>query len=212
MALKLADVGPDYAKKELSPEQCLPDPVAQFEVWMSEALEAKVEQPTAMHLATVGPDGRPSGRLVLLKGVEDGQFLFYTNYSSRKGQHLDGNPYVAMTFFWPELERQVRIEGTAARVSPEISDTYFASRPYTNRIGAWASEQSTEISSKAVLVKRAAEFGLRYALGVPRPPHWGGYGVTPDRLEFWQGRPSRLHDRVVYYLTPDGWRKARLAP
>ena len=213
MSLKLDHIREDYAKKELAPEDCLPDPVAQFAIWMSEALTAEVPEPTAMHVASVGPDGRPSARLVLLKGVEDGQFVFYTNYHSRKGHQLQANPYVALTFFWPELQRQVRVEGRATPVAPEVSDAYFDSRPLASRIGAWASEQSTEIPSKTYLVKRAAEFGVRYALGVPRPPHWGGYAVVPDRVEFWQGRPSRLHDRGVYILEADGqWRKARLAP
>jgi pyridoxamine 5'-phosphate oxidase len=210
--VNLADIRRDYAHKELSPEDCLPDPVEQFKVWMAEAIEAGVAEPTAMHLATVGPDARPSARMVLLKGVEGGRFVFYTNYLSRKGRQLEANPFVALTFFWAELERQVRIEGSASRVPAETSDLYFATRPYTSRIGAWASEQSTEIASKAVLVRRAAEFGLKYALGVPRPPHWGGYGVVPERLEFWQGRPSRLHDRVGYQLEAGVWRRARLAP
>lgn len=139
--------------------------------------------------------------------------LFYTNYLSRKGQQLDHNPHVALAFFWPELERQVRIEGTVARVAAEVSDAYFASRPYTSRLGAWASEQSSEIASKAVLVTRAAMFGARHPINVPRPPHWGGYAVTPERIEFWQGRPSRLHDRVVYTLQDGGgWQRSRLAP
>lgn len=213
MSLDLSAIRLDYAKQELSPEQCLDDPVAQFEQWLTEALQAKVPEPTAMHLATVGADGRPSARLVLLKGVEDGQWLFYSNYLSRKGQALAHCPFVALTFFWPELERQVRIEGRATPVAPEISDAYFASRPYSSRLGAWVSEQSQVIAGKSVLVKRAAEFGVKYALQVPRPPHWGGYAVVPDRLEFWQGRPSRLHDRVLYTLGEGGlWSKSRLAP
>ena len=213
MPLNLADIRQDYAKKELSPQDCLPDPVAQFECWLQEAIAAQVLEPTAMHIASVGADGRPSSRIVLLKGVEDGQFLFYTNYASRKGQQLDAQPWIALTFFWPELERQVRIEGKVARVAPEVSDAYFASRPYTSRLGAWASEQSTEIASKAELVKRAAMFGVKFPLGVPRPPHWGGYAVVADRIEFWQGRPSRLHDRVQYTLGSDAcWQRARLAP
>ncbi|OHX12138.1 pyridoxamine 5'-phosphate oxidase [Chromobacterium sphagni] len=213
MSLNLADVRLEYSKKELSPEDCLPDAVAQFEVWLNEALTAQVPEPTAMNVASVGADGRPASRIVLLKGVEDGQLLFYTNYLSRKGQQLDHNPHVALTFFWPELERQVRVEGKVARVAPEVSDAYFASRPYTSRLGAWASEQSSEISSKAVLVTRAAMFGARHPINVPRPPHWGGYAVAPDRVEFWQGRPSRLHDRVVYILQLDGgWQRSRLAP
>lgn len=213
MTLNLADIRQDYAKKELSPEDCLDDPVAQFQIWLEEAIQSEVPEPTAMHLATVGADGRPSARLVLLKGVEDGQFLFYTNYQSRKGRELAANPFVSLTFFWPELERQVRVEGRATQVDPAVSDAYFASRPLASRIGAWASEQSCEIPGKSLLVKRAAEFGVRFALGVPRPPHWGGFAVVPDRLEFWQGRPSRLHDRVLYRLQEDGlWTRARLAP
>ncbi|QEL57293.1 pyridoxamine 5'-phosphate oxidase [Chromobacterium paludis] len=213
MTLNLADIRLEYSKKELSPDDCLPDPVAQFELWLNEAIAAQVHEPTAMNLAAVGVDGRPSSRIVLLKGVEDGQLLFYSNYQSRKGQALDANPFVALTFFWPELERQVRVEGKACRVAPEVSDAYFASRPYTSRLGAWASEQSSEISSKAVLVTRAAMYGARYPINVPRPPHWGGYAVVPDRVEFWQGRPSRLHDRVLYTLGENGgWTLSRLAP
>jgi pyridoxamine 5'-phosphate oxidase len=213
MTLKLEDIRQEYSKKELSPDDCLPNAIEQFEVWLKEAMDSQVSEPTAMHVATVDPDGRPSARIVLLKGVEDGQFLFYTNYKSRKGQQLQENPCVSLTFFWPELERQVRIEGRAMQLPGPTSDAYFASRPYTSRLGAWASEQSTPIPSKAELIKRAAMFGIRHPVKVPRPPHWGGYGVTPDLIEFWQGRPSRLHDRVVYTLQNDGlWQKLRLAP
>ncbi|WP_374336505.1 pyridoxamine 5'-phosphate oxidase [Leeia sp.] len=213
MTSSLADIRQDYAKQELSPDDCLADPVAQFQRWLDEALQAKVPEPTAMHLATVGSDGRPSGRIVLLKGVEDGGLQFFTNYQSRKGQQIDATPFVSLTFFWPELERQVRIEGRIEKLPGEASDQYFASRPYASRIGAWASEQSREISGKSVLVTRAAEFGLKYVLHVPRPPHWGGYQVIPDRLEFWQGRPSRLHDRVQYLRQQaGGWQVSRLAP
>ncbi|MBV8045531.1 MAG: pyridoxamine 5'-phosphate oxidase [Paludibacterium sp.] len=213
MSQKLADIRKDYSKKELSPEDCLPDAVAQFEHWLNEAISAEVPEPTAMHVASVDGDGRPSARVVLLKGVENGQFLFYTNYLSRKGRQISVNPFVSLTFFWPELERQVRIEGQARQLPGEVSDAYFASRPYPSRLGAWASEQSTEIPSKAELIKRAALFGVRFPFKVPRPPHWGGYAVTPDRIEFWQGRPSRLHDRVLYTLAPDGeWHRVRLAP
>lgn len=213
MSLNLADIRQEYSQKELSPDDCLPDAVAQFEVWLNEAIAAKVNEPTAMNVATVGPDGRPSSRIVLLKGVEEGQLLFYTNYLSRKGRQLGEHPYAAVTFFWPELERQVRVEGRVAQVAAEASDAYFASRPYTSRLGAWASEQSTEITSKTVLVTRAAMFGVKHPVSVPRPPHWGGYAVIPDRVEFWQGRPSRLHDRVLYTLADNGqWLRSRLAP
>lgn len=208
----LADIRQDYSKKELSPEECLADAVAQFEIWLNEAITSQVHEPTAMHLATVNADGKPSARMVLLKGVEAGQLVFYTNYDSRKGQAIASHPDVALTFFWPELERQVRIEGRAEKVSDEVSDTYFNSRPYQSRLGAWASEQSREISSKTELVTRAALFAARHPLHVPRPPHWGGYAITPERVEFWQGRPSRLHDRVLYQRIPDGWARSRLAP
>lgn len=209
----LAAIRQDYTRHSLSPEDCLDDPLAQFNRWLDEAIASKVNEPTALHVATVGEDGRPSARLVLLKGIEQGRFVFYTNYESRKGRQLDARPFAALTMFWPELERQVRIEGRVARVAPEASDAYFASRPYQSRIGAWASEQSRELDSPRTLVARAAKFAAKYVTGVPRPPHWGGYGVTPDRIEFWQGRPSRLHDRVLYQLGDDGtWGKTRLYP
>jgi len=210
--MKLADLRQEYMRAGLAEADVLADPVAQFERWMQEAVAADLPLANAMTLATV-EDGAPDARVVLLKGVEDGAFVFYTNYLSRKGRQLAANPYVAVTFFWPELERQVRIEGRVAQVAPEVSDAYFASRPYTSRIGAWASEQSTEIDSKTVLVTRAASFGLKHPLSVPRPPHWGGYAIVPDRIEFWQGRPSRLHDRVLYTLAADAsWTRSRLAP
>ena len=188
------------------------NPIAQFELWLNEAITAQVNEPTAMNVATVGADNRPTCRVVLLKEVNQQGFVFFTNYASRKGQALAQHPFAALTFFWAELERQVRIEGRVFRLPEQESDEYFASRPYTSRVGAWASEQSQPIANKAVLVARAAMFGARHPLNVPRPPHWGGYVVQPDRVEFWQGRPSRLHDRVCYVLRDGAWEKMRLAP
>jgi len=214
MSLDLHEIRQDYSKKELSIKECLPSPVDQFEIWLKEAMIAQVNEPTAMNMATVDASGRPTARVVLLKEVADGGFVFFTNYESRKGQALAAHPFAALTFFWPELERSVRIEGSVSKTSAAVSDEYFASRPYASRVGAWASEQSQTIIGKSVLVTRAAQFGLKHPMSVPRPPHWGGYVLTPDRVEFWQGRPSRLHDRVVYVLHPDEneWDKERLAP
>ncbi|MEH0158389.1 pyridoxamine 5'-phosphate oxidase [Limibacter armeniacum] len=213
MKVNIADIRLDYAKKELSEEDCLANPIEQFNMWMEEAIKSEVNEPTAMTISTVSPEGRPAARTVLLKGVEDNQFVFYTNYNSRKGTHLLSNPVAALTFFWPELERQVNIEGTVTRVSDVKSDEYFASRPYKSRVGAWASEQSSEITSKNIILKRFATYAAKYLTHVPRPPHWGGFAISPDRIEFWQGRPSRLHDRVLYTLDENGnWNKKRLAP
>ncbi|HEX6591485.1 MAG TPA: pyridoxamine 5'-phosphate oxidase [Moraxellaceae bacterium] len=209
----IAALRQDYSRQSLSPEDCLASPLEQFSRWLDEAIAAQVHEPTAMHVATVGQDGRPSARLVLLKGIEHDHFVFYTNYESRKGQQIVDNPFVALTFFWPELERSVRIEGRASKTSAENSDEYFASRPYQSRVGAWASQQSQPLDSHATLVARAAGFAAKYVTGVPRPPHWGGYAVTADRIEFWQGRPSRLHDRVLYLKDDEGkWERQRLYP
>lgn len=210
--MDLHNIRQDYAKKELSENQCLDNPIAQFEIWLNEAITAEVHEPTAMNVATVGADGKPQARMVLLKEVNEQGFVFFTNYASRKGQAIDANPFVALTFFWAELERQVRVEGQIFRLPENESDDYFASRPYTSRIGAWASEQSQIIESKNVLLTRAAMFGVKHPINVPRPPHWGGYVIVPERVEFWQGRPSRLHDRIVYTTNHGAWTKARLAP
>ena len=213
MNTKIADIRRDYSREELSEAAVLPVPFAQFTVWMDEAIAAEALEPTAMNVATAGTDGRPSSRMVLLKGFDQKGFVFFTNHNSRKGRQLTENPFAALNFFWPELERQVNISGAVTKVSDEESDEYFASRPYLSRIGAWASEQSQEISSRTVVMARAAKFTAKYALGtVPRPPHWGGFRVSPDRIEFWQGRPNRLHDRIVYTLTGSEWRIARLSP
>ena len=210
--MDLRHIREDYSKQQLSEQDCADSPVAQFEKWLDEAVRAQVNEPTAVNVATVGEDGRPQSRMVLLKEVNPQGFVFFTNYHSRKGRALAARPFDALTFFWPELERQVRIEGRVEKLSEAASDEYFASRPYASRIGAWASEQSSVIADKNVLVRRAAAVGLKHPLNVPRPPHWGGFLVIPDRIEFWQGRPSRLHDRIRYRLSDGLWLKERLAP
>ena len=210
--MDLHHIREDYSKQELSEQQCHANPLIQFEQWLNEAIRAQVNEPTAMNVATVDAMGKPNSRMVLLKEVNEQGFVFFSNYLSRKGQALDVHPYAALTFFWAELERQVRIEGCVEKLSAQASDEYFASRPYTSRLGAWASEQSSVIADKNVLIKRAAAVGLKHPLHVPRPPHWGGYVVIPERVEFWQGRPSPLHDRIQYRLQHHEWLKERLAP
>lgn len=210
--MDLHDIREDYSKRELSEAECAASPITEFERWMNEAMHSEVNEPTAMNIAAVGEDGRPNSRMVLLKEVNAEGFVFFSNYLSRKGRSLAAHPFAALTFFWPELERQVRVEGRVKKLDEAASDEYFKSRPYTSRVGAWASEQSSVIANKAVLVKRAAAVGLKHPISVPRPPHWGGYVVVPDRVEFWQGRPSRLHDRIQYRLENGEWIKERLAP
>jgi pyridoxamine 5'-phosphate oxidase len=201
-----------YERAQLDESASRPDPMDQFGQWMNEAIAAQVPEPNAMTLATVGPDLRPSTRIVLIKGYDARGIVWYTNYDSRKGSQLAGNPFAALQFHWVELERVVRIEGVVEKVSAEDSDAYFKSRPLDSRIGAWASPQSQPIPSHTWLMAEAAKYGARFMLNPPRPPHWGGYRLVPDRWEFWQGRKSRLHDRLCYQREGDAWRRVRLAP
>lgn len=212
---KIEQLRKDYSAHTLEMEEVSPNPVEQFQVWFDEALNAEVPEPNAMTLSTATTNGVPSARIVLLKGVTDGSFLFYTNYNSRKGQELLANPRAALTFLWHELQRQVRIEGRVEVLSAEASTRYFQSRPKGSQIGAWASPQSTQIESREVLEEKVKQLEEDYRStdALPKPEHWGGYRVVPHRIEFWQGRSSRLHDRIEYTLSEDGnWSLARLAP
>jgi pyridoxamine 5'-phosphate oxidase len=211
----ISDLRREYSRESLDESAVAREPVEQFARWFDEALKSGLAEATAAALATAasGTDGtvRPSARMVLLKGFDARGFVFYTNYESRKGRELATNPWGSLVFYWAELERQVRIEGRIEKASVEESDEYYKSRPIGARIGAWASPQSEPIS-KAGLMARAAEMGLRHGLNPARPPHWGGYRLRPDALEFWQGRPSRLHDRIRYRLAEGEWVIERLAP
>jgi pyridoxamine 5'-phosphate oxidase len=210
----IADLRKSYERAELSEDASHADPLQQFDQWLKEALSAELPEPNAMTLATVGSNLRPSTRMVLIKGYDARGLVWYTNYDSRKGQELAGNPYAALQFHWVELERVVRIEGQVHKISAEESDAYYQSRPLDSRIGAWASPQSQVIEGRSVLVAQAAKYAAQYLLQPPRPPHWGGYRLVPDRWEFWQGRRSRLHDRLVYSRSDQDslWGRQRLAP
>ena len=210
--MNIADLRKSYERDALDEAASAADPLQQFETWLTQALKAELPEPNAMTLATVGADGRPSTRVVLIKGCDARGIVWYSNYASRKGRELAGNPQAALQFHWVELERVVRIEGRVEKVDAAESDAYFASRPLDSRIGAWASPQSEAISSRAVLVANAARYGAQFLLDPPRPPHWGGYRLLPDTWEFWQGRKSRLHDRLRYRLDAGQWLRERLAP
>jgi pyridoxamine 5'-phosphate oxidase len=211
--MNIADLRKSYEKAELSESASNANPLLQFSRWLEEAISSEVPEPNAMTVATVGSDLRPSTRVVLIKGYDERGIVWYTNYASRKGQELAGNPFAALQFHWVELERVVRIEGVVEKVSDAESDAYFHSRPLDSRIGAWASPQSQVIEGRTVLVTNAAKYGAQFLLQPPRPPHWGGYRLKPERWEFWQGRKSRLHDRLRYTAQADGgWLRERLAP
>ncbi len=208
----LADMRKSYELKELDEKASQLLPHDQFRIWLDEAIESKIPEPNAMTLATVSSDLRPSTRVVLVKGFGPEGLVWYTNYDSRKGRELAGNPFASLQFHWVELERVVRIEGLVEKIDPTDSDTYFNSRPLDSRIGAWASPQSQVIPSRTYLMTQAAKFAARFLLNPPRPPHWGGYILRPDRWEFWQGRQNRLHDRLQYTKSNDSWVRERLAP
>lgn len=214
MKINLAGIRQEYTKGGLRESELPGNPLLLFDRWLQEAIDAKVNEPTAVIVGTVSADGKPSTRTVLLKGLSDGKFIFYTNYDSRKGRQLAHNPFISLSFVWHELERQVHIEGKATKVSPKESDEYFRQRPYKSRIGARISPQSQPIASRMQLMRSFIQEAARWiGKEVERPENWGGYAVTPTRIEFWQGRPNRLHDRFLYTLEPKGnWEISRLAP
>ncbi len=209
----IASIRKEYAREKLEIDTVAQNPVAQFELWFMEALSANVLEANAMTLSTVTESGRPSSRVILLKGVENEKFVFFTNYQSNKGRELEANPYCALNFFWPELERQVRIEGAVARISEARSTDYFKSRPRGAQVGAWTSPQSTPIAGRNLLESRYRELEEEFnEKDIPKPKQWGGFEVDPFLFEFWQGRPNRLHDRILFMKSDNNWIIKRLAP
>lgn len=213
MKTNIASLRREYAKEKLDIDTVAGEPVEQFEAWFMEALAAEVLEANAMNLATVSESGRPTSRIVLLKGIEEGKFVFFTNYQSNKGRELENNPYCALTFFWAELERQVRIEGKVSRISEKRSIDYFNSRPRGAQIGAWTSPQSAPVESRSLLELRYKQLEEQFGeKPIEKPKQWGGYEVDPFLIEFWQGRPNRLHDRILYVKKDSSWEIRRLAP
>jgi len=212
--MDIAQVRREYTKTKLSKKTVKKDPYKQIDMWLEEAIKANCLEPTAMSISTVSEDGKPSSRMVLLKGIENKQLYFYTNYNSRKGHQISKNPYISALFFWPELERQIILEGTVEKSTPEESDNYFKTRPWKSRIGAIISPQSQPIDSRNFIKKAfVLEAAKHIGENIPRPAHWGGYRITPSRIEFWQGRPNRLHDRILFSKTEENsWEISRLAP
>lgn len=212
MEKNIGNIRIDYMLKKLNEEDVQNEPMKQFDVWWNEAVESKITEVNAMTVSTVSPEGYPSSRIVLLKDFSEEGFTFFTNYDSRKGHQIEANNRVSIVFFWKELQRQVNIEGYAEKIDAEKSDEYFQMRPYGSRIGAWSSPQSQIIESRNVLEQNEENFKNQYPEFVPRPAHWGGYIIKPERVEFWQGRSSRLHDRIVYVLVDSQWKTFRVAP
>lgn len=208
----IAAIRTDYKRQQLLEASIASDPMDQFDIWWQQAIKSHMEEVNAMTLATSSIDGLPDARIVLLKNITAEGFVFFTNYESAKGRQLIANPRAALVFFWKDLERQVRIRGTVKKISPQQSDQYFQSRPAGSRIGAWSSPQSRVISSREILESNEDKFKKEYGDHIPRPPHWGGFVVVPSEIEFWQGRPSRLHDRILYTKDNEQWKISRLAP
>lgn len=213
MDINIANIRTDYAKASLEISDVAVNPLVQFRSWFAQAVESHIEEVNAFVLSTINLQGRPSSRVLLLKELSSEGFVFFTNYASKKGRELEGKPFAAINFFWKELERQVRIEGRIVKVDASVSDEYYMSRPSGSRIGAWASPQSQVIPDRNFLEKRVKAEEIRFSQeDISRPPFWGGYCLIPDRIEFWQGRPSRLHDRILYTVEDGGWKIERLAP
>lgn len=210
--INLQDIRQDYNKFKLDESSLNRDPFQLFKIWMDEALNGDFYDPTAFVLSTADKEGKPSSRVLLLKGFNENGFVFYTNYESRKGNELSDNPFASMLFFWDKFERQIRIEGKIQKLTSEESYDYFKQRPLASKLGAWASDQSRALKSRFTLMRKVAKLMLKYPVHVPLPPHWGGYRLVPERFEFWQGRPSRLHDRFQFNLENDKWNIQRLNP